>query len=192
VHTPDRDQVITCGNPWVVSYNPTNGVEIWRAKALYGEVTPSPVSANGIAYVAMDGEAISAWKIDGTGDVTKTHKIWSLDEGMPDICSPLCDGQRIYMVNSSGTLTVVDTSTGKKLYEQEFDFPSKASPSLVGDRVYLCGDKGVVVVFEAGPKYKEIARSSMGEDLLASPAFADGRIYIRGTKNLFCLGTKAK
>ena len=96
------------------------------------------------------------------------------------------------MVSSSGTLTVVDITTGKKLYEQEFDFPSKASPSLAGDRVYLSGDKGVVVVFEAGPKYKEIARSPVGEDLLASPAFADGRIYIRGKTNLFCLGTKAK
>jgi outer membrane protein assembly factor BamB len=191
VKTPEREQIITCGNPWVVSYNPTNGLEIWRAKALYGEVTPSPISANGMVYVAMDGEALSAWKTDGAGDVTKTHKAWSFDEGLPDICTPLCDGQRIYMLNSSGTLTVVDVVTGKKLYEQEFDFPYKASPSAAGDKIYLCGDKGMVVVFEAGAKYKEIARSDMGEELLASPAFADGRIYIRGKQNLFCLG-KAK
>jgi len=190
--TADRDQIITCGNPWIVSYNPATGMELWRAKALKGDVTPSPVYANDMLYVAVDGEALSAFKVDGSGDVTATHKAWSFPEGLPDVCSPLCDGLRVYLLNSSGTLTVVDAIAGKKLYEQEFDFTYKVSPSLAGDRVYLCGDQGMVVVCKAASQYTEIARSDIGEELLASPSFASGRIYIRGAKTLFCFGATSK
>jgi hypothetical protein len=45
-------------------------------------------------------------------------------------------------------------------------------------------------IIEAGAQYKELARCKLGEKAYASPAFADGRIYIRGLKNLYCIANK--
>ena len=45
-------------------------------------------------------------------------------------------------------------------------------------------------IFEAADEYKEVGKSVLGEACHASPAFADGRIYIRGVEHLYCIGTR--
>jgi outer membrane protein assembly factor BamB len=186
INTGAREQLIACGNPWLMSYDPANGTELWRAKICRGEVTPSAVFAGG--FVVTANEELHATKPDGTGDVTKSHVAWKAQDGIPDICSPLCDGKYVYLLTSSGILTVYELASGKKAYEKEVEMEFKASPSGAGGRIYLAVEKGVTVVFQGGPEYKELARSSLGEEMSASPAFADGRIYLRGKNNLFCLG----
>jgi len=192
VQANQRAQVITCANPWVISYDPTNGTELWRAQALYGEVTPSPIFAGGFVITVNEGEKISAIKPDGTGDVTKTHIAWSADEGLPDICSPVSDGKQVYLVTSGGTVTCYDLTSGKKLWDKEFEIGFKASPSIAGDRLYLFCDKGLAIQLQTGPEFKELNRSEMGEEILASPAFADGRFFVRAKETLFCIGGKGK
>ena len=62
-----------------------------------------------------------------------------------------------------------------------------ASPSLAGDRLYLFTKKGTMIVLAAAREFKELARSPLGEPVLASPAFAQHRIFVRGLKHLICL-----
>ena len=64
----------------------------------------------------------------------------------------------------------------------------QASPSIVGDRMYVISEKGVAYIIEAGTKYKELTRCELGEKVYASPALADGRIYLRAVENLYCIG----
>ena len=191
IHAANREQVITCGNPWVIAYNPADGIEIWRAKVLYGEVTPSPIFAAGLVLTAMEGEKLSAIKPDGTGDVTKTHLAWSADEGLPDITSPVSDGARVYLTTSSGLLTCYGIQDGKKVYEKELEVGFKSSPAIAGSQLYLGTDKGVFIVAQTGPEYKELSRPDMGEEILASPAFLPGRMFVRGKAHLFCIGKAA-
>jgi hypothetical protein len=58
----------------------------------------------------------------------------------------------------------------------------------VGDTLMVVSEKGTVVFVKSGDQYQEIGRAEIGEHVLASPAFADGRIFIRGKKHLFCFG----
>ncbi len=190
VHTGQRDLIITCANPWVMAYEPEKGTEIWRSKSMYGEVTPSPIFANGLVLTAIEGEKLSAIRPDGAGDVTKTHVVWTAEDGLPEICSPLSDGKYVYLLTSSGLLTCYDLQNGKKKYEHDFELSFKSSPGLCGDRIYLFSDKGVAIQVQAGPEFKELARSEMGQEIMSSPAFADGRLYIRAKQHLFCIGAK--
>ena len=190
----EQDQILASGNPWLMAYNFTNGVELWRAKVLNGEVAVSPIFARGLglAFSANEGEKASAIKPDGTGDVTKTKVLWQAEDGLPDICSPLCDGQRFYLVTTPGNVTCYEGQTGKKLWEKDLEMSFKASPCLVGNRIYMVNDKGLTVVIQAGAEFKELARSDLADEVMASPAFANGRIYLRTKLNLFCLGEKDK
>ena len=74
------------------------------------------------------------------------------------------------------------------LWEHDLREDFLASPSLVGDNMYLLSDKGVMFIIKVGPEYKELAKCELGEDCSGSPAFADGRIYVRGVENLYCIG----
>ncbi|MHC4478970.1 MAG: PQQ-binding-like beta-propeller repeat protein, partial [Planctomycetota bacterium] len=78
---------------------------------------------------------------------------------------------------------------GKLLWEEELDDYFSASPSLVGERLYILSDEGVMIIAEYKGGYKELARCELGEECRASPAFVDGRIYIRAVENLYCVGS---
>lgn len=183
-----KPQIITLGVPFVIAYAPADGAEIWRAEALNGEVTPSPIFAGGMVLAISPSEKLLAIRPDGNGDVTKTHVAWTVEESMPDIASPTSNGELVFAVTSGGLLFCFDAKDGKKLWEHDLATDCQASPSLVGDRWYVLSTKGAVIVAEAGRQFKELARTEMGEPLFASPAFANQRIFLRGSKHLFCLG----
>lgn len=206
-------RVITCGDPWVIAYDPNNGAELWRAECLGGDVAPSPIyvphqnrpepdlypDANkpapkktdfraGLIFAIEPYGKLVAIRPDGRGDVTKTHIAWSVEDSTPDICSPVSTGELIFLLTTDGLLICYKVADGKKLWEEDLRMDFLASPSLVGDRLYLLSGKGVMFIVAAGAEYKELGKCELGEDCCASPAFADGRIYIRGEANLYCIG----
>ena len=190
----EQFRLITCADPWVIAYDPADGTELWRVNCLYGDVAPSPIYANGLVFAIEPDQKLVAIRADGQGDITKTHIAWVNDEWGPSICSPVSNGEFIFMLESAGLLGCYKNSDGTKLYEQDLRESFMASPSLVGDKLYLLTDEGVMFIIQAGPEYKELTKCELGEKCHASPAFADGRIYIRGLDNLYCIenmGTSA-
>lgn len=181
-------QLVTVANPWVIAYDPNQGDEIWKASVAGGDVAPSPICAEGLVLAIEPYSRVAAVRADGRGDVTESHVAWQSDAGGPDICSPLSDGRYVYLLDTSGSLTVLNLSDGKPVYQQAIEGGFMASPSLVGGEAYLVSDKGVLIRVAAGPSYKELGRCDLGEACLASPAFAEGRMILRGQEHLVCVG----
>ncbi len=187
----DQFQLITCGDPWVIAYEPAKGTELWRVNCLYGDVAPSPIYSNGLVFAVEPDASLIAIRADGQGDVTKTHIAWKNDEWGPNICSPVSNGEFVFILASEGLLACYKNSDGTKLYEQDLRENFMASPTLVGDKLYLLAEKGAMLIIQVGPEYKELTRCELGEKCYASPAFVDGRIFIRGLENLYCIGNNA-
>ena len=187
----EQFQLITCGDPWVIAYDPAKGTELWRVNCLYGDVAPSPIYANGLIFVVEPDARLIAIRAGGKGDVTETHIAWDNDEWGPGICSPVSNGELVFLLASEGLLGCYKNSDGTMLYEQDLRENFLASPSLVGDKLYLLTEEGVMLIIQAGTEYKELTKCELGEKCHASPAFVDGRIYIRGLENLYCIGNNS-
>jgi outer membrane protein assembly factor BamB len=183
-----KTQIVTPAVPWIIAYAALDGAELWRVGGLNGEVTPSPIFSAGLVFAVSPSEKLFAIRPDGSGDVTKTKIAWSTEENVPDITSPVCDGKLLFTVTSSGILTCFTAADGKKQWEHDFGMEFHSSPSIAAGRVYLFGRKGAAIVVEAAEQFKELFRTEMADAFDASPAFADGRIFIRGETNLWCLG----
>ncbi|MBM4000800.1 MAG: hypothetical protein FJ297_14890 [Planctomycetes bacterium] len=184
--------LITGGDPWVIAYDPATGEERWRADCLApAEIGTSPVFSDGHVFAANHYAQLSAIRVDGMGDVTATHIAWTADEGLPDICSPLVTDRHVLLLDSGGTLTCYDKrSGGKPLWQEEFETEFASSPSLVGNRVYLIDRQGTTWIVEpTNEGCRRVAKSRLGEPCVTSPAFQDGRIFVRGENHLFCIGT---
>ena len=188
INTPDGDQIITCSNPWVIAYNPAGGTEIWRAECLEGDGGPSPTYADGMVLATNVASVLAAIRPDGRGNVTKTHIVWQAEDGLPDISSPVSNGELVFLLATEGFVTCYDIATGTKLWEKDLETPFISSPSMVGDKLYITSMKGLTTVISAARKYQPISTARLGENCEASPAFGPGRIYMRGVKHLFCIG----
>jgi outer membrane protein assembly factor BamB len=191
VDVAGQPQLITVADPNVVSYNPANGKELWRAKCMGGDLAPSPIYAGGLVLAIQPYSQLVALKPTGQGNVTKTHLAWKVEDGVPDICSPVSDGTYVYLLDSEGLVTCYRLEDGTKVYEHDLKDQCRASPSIVGDKLYILSLKGVMHIGQAGPAYQDLGKCELGEECFASPAFADGRIYIRSVENLYCIGPVA-
>lgn len=182
-------QILTVAPPLVIAYHAENGQEIWRAECASGDVAPSPIYAGGLVFAIEPYSYLYALRTGGQGDITKTHIAWKAEDGIPDICSPVSNGEFVYLMDTSGLFTCYRTADGSKAWEKELDIYFHSSPSLVQDKLYLLSDEGEMIIAAAGGEYKEIARAPLGEKSKCCPAFLDGRMYIRGEKNLYCIGS---
>ncbi len=181
-------QLVLSATPRAAAYDPVTGVEIWRAEVMYGEVAPTPIYRDGVAYIVQEDVGLFAIKTDGKGDVTRTHVLWGSEDGAPDVTSPVCDGERVYLLTTGGTLTCIRAATGETIYQQELEAEFYASPSLAGNLLYLTDMKGVTRTIETGDEFKETGQSPLGEGVYSSAAFGPGRIYLRGKDHLFAIG----
>lgn len=190
IDTGKRMEIVTSANPWVIAYDPLTGVELWRADCLSGDVAPSPIFAGGLVFACNQYAHLAAIRPDGQGDVTKTQIAWMADEGLPDIVSPVSNGELVFLVTTDGVVTCYDAKTGKHLWEEMIEASFNASPTLVGDAIYLTSTQGVTYIFAAAREYKLLQTMGLGERVSATPAFANGRIYVRGKKRLYCIGER--
>lgn len=191
VRSGDGGMVITSANPWSIAYDALTGKELWRASVLSGDVAPSPAYAGSMAYVCNSGAVLAAIRADGRGDVTKSHVVWRASDGLPDITSPATDGDLLFLLTTEGLATCYDAKQGERIWDHTFDLSFGASPVIVGVRVYLLDRDGLMHVIDAKRTFREETRSPLGEAANATPAFVGGRIFIRGEKHLFCIGTKS-
>ncbi|HQL73051.1 MAG: outer membrane biogenesis protein BamB [Planctomycetes bacterium ADurb.Bin126] len=196
ISTPTGDQLITLANPWVIAYNSADGSELWRAEVLEGDGAPSPIFTNGLVIAGNTASKMAAIKPDGKGNITKDDQRipWAIEDNIPDICSPLSDGKRVYLLTSDGFLTVWSLANGEKAWELDTEQAVSASPSLVGDKLVLLARKGACFIIPTGDQapgdLKALRRNELGEETVACPAFVDGRIVIRTRKHVLCVAAK--
>jgi outer membrane protein assembly factor BamB len=188
INTGARDELILAAEPFAISSDPATGKELWRQECLMGDVAPAPCFAGGLVIVAQDGSGVVAIKPPANGG--KAETVWTNNDWAPDTVSPVSDGKLVWVVSSTGMLVCMDLKTGEKKYEHDLGMPCESSPLVVGNALYITDTAGVTHIVEAGPEFKSIGTGRIGEGARATPVLVDGRVYLRGDKNLFALGAK--
>jgi outer membrane protein assembly factor BamB len=183
VNTGKRTELILAADPMVASYNPADGTELWRMNCISGEVGPSVAYADGVVFAVNDFSKLSALEIGHP-----PRLLWEDSEYLSDIPSPLATGKHLYLVTSYGAVACYNGKNGTRYWEHEFETPIFASPILAGGKIYLLDKKGIMHIFEDDQNYAAVGESPLGEGSSCTPAFADGKIIIRGDKNLYCIG----
>ena len=192
IQTDKGEQLVTASEPWVIAYEPDTGTELWRAKLLGSDLAPSPTYAQGMVFVIQPNRTLFALRTDGRGDVTETHLAWKKDCMAPEICSPVSNGELIFLLSSLGVLSCYDIHTGELYWEQEYPESFMASPSLAGEWLYFWGEEGMMYRVKTARTYEDGGTAQLDDRIKASPAFMDGRIILRGDEYLYCLGSESE
>ena len=132
-----------------------------------------------------------AIKMGGQGDQTANAIRWRYTKPVPQVPSTLLYKGVLYMINDSGILLSFDPATGNILKQGRLHGAIDkyfASPVAADDKVFLVGQGGQVSVVQATGDWQVLTVNELDDEVFATPAIADGRIYIRTRSALYSFG----
>jgi len=185
VNTGSRIEVIVLSDPNATSYDSETGKKLWEIDCTYGEVGPSVAYAAGKVFALNEYAKLVAINIKGKASI-----LWEDDEFLSDVPSPVATKDYLFVATSYGEVVCYNAKTGDQLWIEDFGTGIYSSPILVDNKVYLIDRKGVMHIFKADKTFELVGKPKLGEKSDCTPAFANGRIYIRAGNNLYCIGEK--
>lgn len=195
VNAGNRVELITSGNEAIIAYDPQTGKEYWHCKGVASNAIATPVAGQGLVIVSAGypTKNIMAIRPGGSGDIEDTDRIvWRYNKGTSYVPSPILYGEYLYLMSDAGILTCIEVTSGRVVYEGgRVPVATKfygSSPVAFDGQLLLTSDDGDTFVIKAGPKHEVIRTNSVGEPVRTSIAIADGRLFLRGEKHLFCIG----
>ncbi len=186
--------LLTSESHGVSSLDPRTGALNWEAPVFDKRMVTSAVVAGDLVIGSCGSGAgtanyLSAIRLGGRGDVSKTHVAYTLRRATPYVPTPLFFAGRLYLISDAGIASAIEAATGKVIWSERLPRAGFfASPVLVEDRIYVPTVQGEMVVLATGNTFRELARNPIGEGTHSTPCIDGGRIYLKTFTHLLCVG----
>jgi len=184
-----------------------HAIKVWTGEPVWKYVISkrgvnTGVALNGTTAIVTHSEEnldtsemglIAAIDARAKGDIGKAQVKWSKVGFQAGFSSPIADGDRLYQVDNGANLFAFDINSGRELWKQNLGTIQKASPVLADGKIYVGSENGKFFILKPGQEKVEILDSHQlaeGEQIIASPAVANGRVYMVSTDAIYCIGTK--
>ena len=192
-----REQLIFSSNSHgVAGVDPRTGSLLWKTpSALPARVVSSPVLVDGLV-IATCGEGgrgirLAAIRPPDANSPSAPTEAYALDRGIvPYVPMTVAHDGLLFGFHDQGTVSCLRSGTGEVLWSEKPGGKFFGSPICVSDKLYAMTTDGNVVVLKAGPKYELLAVNPLGEKSHATPAVADGHMYLRTYSHLISIGGK--
>ena len=203
VMTPSGPELVTNASNYIRGYDPVTGRELWRLGGSSQLTAPTPFLADGLILVAS-GRAperpLFAIRPGARGEITLKDGAtssdtiaWSRPGRGSYMPTPVAYQGILYVLANNGVFDAYDLRTGAEIYRERLTHIGSgfsASPVAADGRLYLTSEDGEMLVIAAGREFRLIARNTMGELLMATPALSEGVMYVRSAATLFAIGRR--
>jgi outer membrane protein assembly factor BamB len=182
--------VVTVGNDETRAMDAADGRVVWKASGPTDYCVAGPAFGAGVVFVngGYPDRRSLGFRVDGAG-VSAREAAWESRKGTTYVPSPVFHEGHFYAVNDGGLATAWDAATGQVKWQQRLNGRYRASAVVANGLVYAVDDDGTTTVFKASPlRYEEVARNELGEFVYATPALAEGRVFIRARERLYAVG----
>ena len=185
-----RHQMMVAGSHSIVSYDPHDGSTHWYTEGPKGRAVASPVYSSGLLFVsaAYPQREMLAIRPNGRGDVTGTHIAWRNGQSAPYVPSPIAVGKYFLAVSDDGVASCFEAKTGIRYWRKRLGKGHSSPLVAAGGLVYFVSDAGITRVVRPDSEFTLVAENSIGEVCYSSPAISRGQLFLRTTKQLFCIG----
>jgi outer membrane protein assembly factor BamB len=132
-----------------------------------------------------------AFRLGGKGDMTASHALWHYNRSVPQLPSPLLYGGVLYIVNDGGIMTALNPADGTVLAQRRLrDAVDSYYASPIGGhgKVFVVSESGILTMIKADGQLTEVSVNDLDDLAFATPAIADGRLYVRTRNTLYCFG----
>lgn len=198
VEAAGKTQLVLSGNRCVASYDPATGKQHWLIDGPTEQYVASLVYHDELFFLTTGFPEyhLMAIRPDGEGNITASKSIAWHHRKLPAreasyVPSPVAHNGHFFVVSDQGYASCFEAKSGKKMWMEKLGRHYHASVLVAEGRGYFIADEGDTYVVKAGPTYELLAKNELGEKVFASPATAQGQLFIRGVRHLYCIGTAA-
>ena len=170
----------------ISAVDPMTGKVRWSYESGTVSSILSPSFGDGVLY-SPDGGGLKALK--PTDDGSPPKELWTIPVFGGGYPSPVYHAGRVYGL-ASVNVQCVSAADGKEVWKQRAFGPFSASPVIGDGKLYAVNSKGLTTVVGLGDKPTLLAKNDLDDTILATPAIANGCIYLRSDKFLYCVGAK--
>jgi outer membrane protein assembly factor BamB len=190
VRVPEGHELLVNSSERIDAYDPSTGKALWHTGGPRQTPIPSAVFHDGRIYLSRGyrNSDYMAIRAGGRGDVTASHVVWQAPSGASYVPSILYYDGLLYMTNEIGIVTCADANTGERVWRHRLGGVFFASPVAGDGKIYLASETGETFVLRAGKTPEVLSLNEVGERLIASPAIAYGRLFLRSDRTLFAVG----
>lgn len=201
--TAKGPELVTNASNFIRGYDPLTGKELWRLGRSSKITAPTPIFTDDLFVIASGRgpeRPIFVVRANARGDLTlpegKTDSeaiVWSRTGRGSYMPTPLSYKGILYVLSNNGLFDAYNLKTGAEVYRQRLPLVGSgfsASPVAADGKIYLSNEDGEILVIAAGDKFAHVGTNSMGELLMATPAFSEGVMYVRSAQSLFAIGRK--
>jgi outer membrane protein assembly factor BamB len=188
-----RAEVLFQSRHELTACDPETGAERWSLKGQELADVPSPAPGAEGVLVTARSEVLALKPPVGGGAAPEV--VWKSARLRHNGTTPLSYRGRVHAVGSANALVWADAADGKVLGQLRLGLEGQvwASPVAADGRIYVVNEAGTTAVVEAGDRPRLLATNAVDEDVLATPALADGALFLRSDRHLYCIGgPKAK
>ena len=195
-----KEALLVWGAQHLTAHDAADGRTLWSCGGFNPDsksnwvAVASPVIAGEIAVVPYGrGARLHGIRLGGSGDITATHRLWVRDDTGSFVPTPAEYKGRIYLVRDRGQIEAIDPANGKTLWSGQLPKSSSSyysSPAAADGKIYAAREDGMIFVAKIDGAFEVLSENNMGERVIASPVPIANRLFIRGEKNLFCIGAR--
>jgi outer membrane protein assembly factor BamB len=132
-----------------------------------------------------------AIRLGGRGDMTAANVRWKYHKSVPQLPSPLVYSNVLYMVNDGGIVTTLNPETGAEMGQGRLKGAIDryyASPVAADGKIFMLSETGKIAVLAPGGTLEPVVVNDLKDDIYATPAISDDRMYVRTRGWLYCFG----
>jgi outer membrane protein assembly factor BamB len=202
-----RTELVAAGVKQLRSYAPATGQLLWElgrtgaAPSSTSSASATPVADEQMLYAGTGSDfgiaPLFAVRAGASGDLTLPRGAtssdgvaWFRSRGGPAMASPLLYGGHLYILDQNGAfLNCCEAKSGKPVYRERLPGARgfTASPWAYDGKIFCLDQDGKTFVLQAGPKFKVLSKNEIGEMCWATPAAANGALFLRSRDHLYCI-----
>lgn len=190
VKVGDKHELVVSVKNQILAYDPLTGKKLWNCGGIKDYVCPSIVSKDGIIYAIGGRQSQTiAVKAGGSGDVSESHKLWTVNHGA-NVSSPVIyDGHLYWVSDRNRTAYCLRLKDGELAYRERVESQPYASSVIADGKIFVVTRRGGTIVLAANPEYKELAINKLTDDTQfnASPIISGNKLFLRSDGSLYCI-----